>query len=267
MTKQSVRRKKKRNFFAVFRVVPRVGTGLLKILFLLTIIAVISLSFLMFYNYLIASPYIKLQNVEVKGLEKEIRQDLIHMCGLNRDLSLLDLNLNDLKQKMESHIWVRSVKVERRFPHTLIIHAEQQTPAAVVVMDKIYYMNQHGELFKEINDWEETDFPIITGISGQGETVREKLGKALCIMKILEPEKGLWSLKQLSEIHVKKDGDLSLYFGHLAAEIRLMCEDLASKVKGLKKVAQHLSQSGRIHQVRAIDLNHVDGALVSFRKG
>jgi hypothetical protein len=86
-------------------------------------------------------------------------------------------------------------------------------------------------------------------------------------MRTLESEEGLWSLDELSEIHVENDRGMSLYFSHLAAEIKVKCEDFASKMEGLKRVTEHLSQTGRIHQVTGIDLNHADGAIVSFRKG
>jgi hypothetical protein len=38
------------------------------------------------------------------------------------------------------------------------------------------------------------------------------------------------------------------------------------KMEELKKVAKHLRESGKINLVTQIDLNHVDGAIVSFKK-
>jgi cell division septal protein FtsQ len=189
------------------------------------------------------------------------------MGGLNSDLSLLDLNLNELKQKMEKHPWVRSVKLERRFPHTLTVQAEKEAPSALVLMDRFYYMNRYGEVFKEVSELEDMDFPVVTGVSKQGTGASRQLDRAVRIMRILESEAGLWSVNELSEIHVKKDGGASLYFNHLAAEIKLICDDLTVKMAGLRKVAEHLTRTGRIHQVTAIDLSHVDGALVSFKEG
>jgi cell division protein FtsQ len=168
---------------------------------------------------------------------------------------------------MEEHPWVRSVKLERRFPHSLVILAEKQIPSALVVTDKIHYMNRHGEIFKEVKDSEEIDLPIITGASLDILEDSEQLHRAARVIKILEAEKGLWSLSELSEIHLKRNRGMSIYFSHLAAEIKVTVEDLADKMDGLNKVAEHLSRTGRIHQVDRIDLSHVDGAVVSFRKG
>ncbi|MBW2118592.1 MAG: hypothetical protein JRH09_11830 [Deltaproteobacteria bacterium] len=60
---------------------------------------------------------------------------------------------------------------------------------------------------------------------------------------------------------------MSIYFNHMTAEIKLMSYDLQSKMEGLKRVAEHLRRTGRIHQVTSINLNRVDGAVVSFKKG
>ncbi len=267
LKKTAKKKKRKRDFPAVFSVIPRMGSGLIKVLFLFVFIAVISLSFLCCYNYLLASPYMKLEYVEVEGVDGEVRHDLVQMGGLNSNLSLLELRLDELKQRMEKHVWVRSVKLERKFPHTLIVRAEKESPSALVVLDKIYYMNRYGEIFKEVHGSEEMDFPIITGVSGQGAGSRDQLTKAANVMRVLEKEKGSWALDELSEIHVEKEGEISLYFKHLAAEIKLMSEDLSAEIAGLKKVTEHLRRGGRINQVTQIDLTHMDGALVSFKKG
>jgi cell division septal protein FtsQ len=267
LNKQSVKKRRgRKTTFAAFGVIRRVLPALLKAFAVVTVIAVISFSFLYFHHRLLTSPYIKLEHVDVKGVEGEIRDELIQMCNLDSELTLLALNLNELKQEMEKHPWVRSVKLGRRFPHTLVVQAEKEIPSALVVTDGTYYMNQWGVVFKKVNEFEEMDFPVITGVSKQESEAQEQLESVAHVIKILASQKRPWSLKDLSEIHVKKYGEISLYFGHLGAEIKT-CGDFESKMDGLKKVAKHLSKTGRIHQVTGIDLNFVDGAVVSFRKG
>jgi cell division protein FtsQ len=268
LSNQSIKRRRKgQGLFLVFGVITRIGLGFTKIFCLILAVAVLSFSFISIYHYLLTSPYVKLKKVRVTGVDKKIRHELFQMGGLNSEISLMSLNLKKLKKKMERHPWVRSVKLERRFPHSLIISAERQIPSALVVKDKIHYMNRHGEIFKEVKDSEDIDLPVVTGASRDILENREHLHRAARVIKILELEKGFWSLSELSEIHLKKNKDMSIYFSHLAAEIRVTVEDLAGKIDGLNKVAEHLSKTGRIHQVDRIDLNHVDGAVVSFRKG
>ena len=277
---QSVKKRGKRSIFESSGIIPRVGNGLLKVFVMFTVIAIISLTFLSVYHFFLTSPYLKLKRVDVEGVDRALRHEFIDACGLNSDLSLLALNLNELKQKMEEHPLVRSVRLERRLPHTLLVQVEKEQPWALVVMDKIYQMNQWGEIVKEVGEEDQLDLPLITGLSEQGPEIQEHLDKAAGIMRILESEEGLWSLNELSEIHMKREGGVSIYFSHLAAEIKLIDDlpaiasaqttrptDLTSKIDGLKRIAEHLRHSGWIHQVNGIDLNYVDGAVVSFRKG
>ncbi len=260
-----VKQKKRGNTFAVLGTIHRVGTGFLRIFLLFAVVTLISVGFVSLYHYLIASPYMKLEQVKVEGVDEKVRRELIQICGLHSDLSLLALNLNALQEKMKKHPWVRSINLERLFPNTLIVKAEKETAWALVVMDKIYYMNPWGEVFKEVEDSETMDLPVITGVSKQGSEIRKQLEKVTHLMKLLESEQGMWSLNELSEIHMNEYGGMSIYFNRISAEIKLACEDLTEKIEGLKKVTKHLAQTGRINQVIGIDLNQVDGAVVSFK--
>ncbi len=264
------------------RIIGRVGSGFLRVGLILGLLTIISMTFVCGYHYLLTSPYIRLDEVAVDGVDGEIKDALIQMCGVSSKLSLVAMNLNELKQEMEEHLWIRSVRLERRFPHTLIVEAEKEIPSAVVVMEGIYYMNRWGEAFKEVYDWEEMDFPVVTGVFTPESNMQAQLNRAACMIRVLESEEGLWSLKQVSEIHIDKDGGISLYFRHLPAEIRLTSDipaiacpiqieelgpDVKKKIDELKKLVKHLDQTGQIHQVKCVDLNYVNGAVVSFRKG
>ncbi len=66
---------------------------------------------------------------------------------------------------------------------------------------------------------------------------------------------------------MKRDGRVSLYFQSLPAVIHARSDDLPTKMGGLRRVLEDLRRNGRIHLVRAIDLDVKDGAVVSFKNG
>ena len=156
--------------------------------------------------------------------------------------------------------------MERRFPDTLIVEVEKEEPALLVLMNKFYYMNKQGELFKTISPKDEIDFPILTGLSPEDPDWKNKLIQTAKVLSVLKKEKDQWSIRNLSEIHLDKNGEISLYFNHMPAAIRIPGQNVASKMDALKQVAKHLSESGKIHLVTQIDLNHGDSAIVSFKK-
>jgi cell division protein FtsQ len=260
-------KKKERTWGRIWSFLGVIASGLLKVTSFLMVITVLSVCFLSLYHYLLTSPYMRLEQVDMKGADPKIRDELIEMCGLDAGQGLLSFQLHELKRKMESHPWVRTVKLERRLPHTLVVEVEKETPAALARMDDLYYVNRLGEIFKQVSKTDDMDLPVITGLSTDNLKAREELRQAMHVVSILAPEESPWSLSDLSEIHVRKNGAMSLYFSHMKAEITFMWNELDEKLDGLKKLAEHLNQSGKSEMVTRINLNYLDGAVVSFEKG
>ena len=170
------------------RVISGAGSAMLKISLLLVFVAVVSISFLALYQYLLSSPYMRLEEVQITGVEEELQAEIKELHDLDSSKSLLGINLNELKRDIEKHPWIRSVRLERRFPNTLIIDAERQEPLALALMDRMYYINRYGEIFKEIDGQDNIDFPLITGIPDDSATAREWLKNAVHVMDILKAE-------------------------------------------------------------------------------
>jgi len=250
---------------SIFRVISLVGTSFIKFSCLVIGLVVISLLFLSVYRYLLTSPYIKLEQVIVTGVDERVKSRLLKMSGLRSDLSLLAINLKALKQRLEKDPWIKSVELEKHFPHTLIIRAEKEKPCAVVAMDKLYYMDQWGKIIKEVDSAEEIDYPVITGVSMIKTDIEKKLKIAALVMNTFRSGKGLCSREDISEIHVKKAGTVSLYFRFLPAVVEAKADNLGVKMDKLKKVIEHLNRTGRIHMVRSINLDYRDGVVVSFK--
>ena len=247
-------------------IIRNIGSSVLKVFLFLSVLTAISLTFVMLYNYLLSSPYMKLAHVEIQGVDKSTKNELLQMCGLTSEQGLLSLKLGALKKRMEKHPWVRTATVERRFPDTLIVEVQKEEPVMLVLLDQFFYMNRQGRLFKPVSRDEEMDFPILTGLSKTDPGQKEKLDQTAHVLNVLKAQKDRWSLQNLSEIHLNKNGGISLYFNHIRAAIRISQHNLARNMEELKQVAKHLRKSGKINLVTQIDLNHVDGAIVSFKE-
>jgi cell division protein FtsQ len=267
LKQQQVKRKNVDRFSELWRRTCSVGSWCLKVSALLTGLAGISLLFVTLYSYLLTSPYIRLEHVEIAGVDEGMQKELQEMCSLNFDLSLLAIDVDEVQKKLEKHPWVRAVEVEKQFPHALLIRVEKEEPRALVAGEKLYYMNRFGKVFKEVGANEAVDLPVITGVSADELDRQKQVGFSMQVLQVLESQKEPWSLKNLSEIHVKKDGDVSLYFSFLPAAIKLRAQNLEPKMDELKRVVEHLNSTGRIHTVKSIHLNYGEGAVVSFKKG
>jgi len=266
LSKQSVKRRRSLNYFGLFRMLRLVSSFSLKMLCLFIGVVSISLLFLYLYQYLVSTPYIKLKEVVIEGVDDDLKHELIELADLDSELSLLTLNLNEMKKKMESHPWIRTVELEKSFPHLLRITAEKEKPFAIVALDRLFYMNRWGIAFKEIDYSDNKDFPIITGISSSDNNRGAYMKMAAGVLSVFEKDTGAWSINKLSELHFSNIDKIYLYSTVIPVVLKMGCSELALKKKELGKIIAHLKRSGQIHMVKAIDLNYTDEAVVSFRE-
>lgn len=244
-----------------------VGSCLAKFSCLAIGLVVISLLFVYLYGCLIKSPYLRLDELVITGLDEELKNEIQETCGLQGTLSLLEINLNVLKENIEKHPWVRRVELEKHFPHTLIIRAEREQIWALVSADRLYCLNPWGEIFVSAEDLGDLDYPVITGVGLEEDDGKELLQRAVEVLKTFEKQEAPWSLNELSEVHVKKNGTISLYFASLPLAIQVQGGELAESVDNLKRLVEYLKNTGRIPMVRGINLNYRDAAVVSMKKG
>jgi len=262
-----VKRKRGRFSSTLWKIVSLMSSSIFKFCCLIIGLIGISLLFLTIYQYLLKTPYIKLEHVVVTGVDEELKGELLDIAELRFDLSLLAINLNELKEKLEKHPWIRSVELEKRFPHTLLIHAKKEVPWAVVAMEKLYYMDRQGKIFKEVDSFDDVDYPIITGLSPESETQVKALKLAAVTLSALNSDMGKWYRENLSEINIKETGDIALYFRTIPAVIAMTPGELKIKGDKLRKVVEHLKRSGRMQMVRRINLDYGNGIVVSFKEG
>ena len=262
---QSVQRRHPRNYSGIFRMFKSLSLLSLKIIFLLTIVASISFLFIYLYQYLISSPYVKLKEVRIIGVDDKLKRELIEISDLDSEMSLLTIDLKAIKKKMESLPWVRKVELEKSFPNLLLVRVEKEIPFAIVVLNKLYYIDRWGVPFKELEYTDNKDFPVITGIPSGSAEKDHYMKLAAGILSAFESGKGDWSMDDLSELHFEKDESVSLYSTSTPLVLKMGYNKLALKKKELKRILSHLKKTGRMNMVKTIDLNYSDGAVVSFR--
>jgi cell division protein FtsQ len=264
---QTVRREKESIFAKFWKVVHFVVSCFLKFSCLVFVLALFSGIFVFVYDNLLRSPYVKLEKVVVIGVDESMRNELLEAAQLDFEASLFAINLDQVKERLEKHPWVKSVAVEKQFPHTLAIRVDKEEPWAIMAGEKLRYMNRSGRVFKEVEEGEPLDFPMVTGVPSDGEGMVKPVNTAVHVLRFLESEKGRWSMEHLSELHVRGDGSVCLYYSSLPFGIKIRADEVANRMEDLKKVVEHLNRSGRIHTAKGINLEYADGAVVSFKKG
>ena len=137
----------------------------------------------------------------------------------------------------------------------------------MVLNDGLHYFNRWGEVFKPVQEVDSVDFPIVTGVAVDEAATVNRLKRAVVVLDVLKAEGAEWSISNLSEINLKDEGGLSLYFRTMKVEVRLTASEAVSKMDEFKKIVAHLKSIGRFEEATLIDLNYEDGGVVSFKKG
>ncbi len=261
---QSVKRDRKRGFFLFKTRAGQLGFGLIKIFLFLVGLGGLSLALISGSQFLTSSPYFRLRNIVVTGVNDDLREELIKISGLKEGESLFSLDPAIIRRNIETHPWVRSVFLRKQFPHTLHIKAENEEPVAIVLLERMYLMDREGVIFKEFERDDSVDFPVITGLSTGGTrngAYLKGVASFLDALCLVDPR---LSVKSLSEIHVEEDGALTIYFNQLPFKVFFGKDGFIRKIHSLTDIIRHLRTAHRLYQVRSIDLNYRDSGVVAF---
>ncbi len=267
MTKQAAKKRNSHLLSKAWQVLCWMGSSLIKVSCLLVCLMMISMLFLAGYQFLLHSQYIRLERVEITGVEEATKRELLEMSGLRSDMTLLAVNLRTLEHNLQHHPWVKSVTVEKQYPHTLKVKAVREQPWAVVSAGGLFYVNREGDVFKEVELSESVDLPVITGDFDHEEQRDLHLRLAAHVLEVLERRGKGWMREEISEVHLRNAENVSLYFRSLPAIVQVGMPDLEKKIGDLNRIVEHLRETEQVKQVTGINLHYRDGAVVSFRRG
>ena len=263
--RQKVRAKRKTRIWSLMARV--LGSAFIKVAILVTVIVVLSAVFIYCYQFVLTSPFFSLRRLEITGVGGQEQRRIAQLCGLRKGQNLLALKLNKIRERLEKDPWIRKARVERQLPDTLYISVVREEPWAIVLGDKLYYMNRWGEIFKEVGYRESVDFPVITGLSDLGSEAGQELRAVASLIGAIKQRRGAIGVGSLSEVHIDDTGHLSLYFKGLPFEVQMATTGVELQLAKLRRLVRHLRQTGRIDQASRIDLGYSGGAVVSFRTG
>lgn len=204
------------------------------------------------------------QKVEVQGIKRLSREEIISLTGVTIGQNLLTLRLKTIGQQVSSNPWVGSVKVQRFYPGTLSISIQERQPVAVINMGLLYYLDTNGEPFKPLNLGDALDFPVVTGFQEEqlnADPISTRLAlKTACELLDALKQHGLFILADVSEIHYDGAHGFTLYTTSGALPIKIGNEDFDNKLLRFARIYQNLmtQQPG----LQYIDLDYSDRIVV-----
>ncbi|MEW6348211.1 MAG: FtsQ-type POTRA domain-containing protein [Thermodesulfobacteriota bacterium] len=222
------------------------------------------------YVVVVNLPYFTLQRVEVSGTKRLSTQEVIESAQIESGASLLTVDIADLARRLETHPWVRSASVYRRFPGTLLIEIHERRPKAILAAGKLYYVDEEGEFFTRRTLGDGADLPLFTGISGEQlgsrpSEVRELIRSGLALLGLMEKSGSDLKPAVLSEIRIDLNDGLTA-ITRAGKVIVFGKEDIDGKLKRYNRLREHLVHARKWPGARLINLDFEDRALVRWGK-
>jgi len=220
------------------------------------------------YQYFQRSVPLNVGEVNIMGCMNTAESELVSLANVDFKANLANLDLREISSRLAKHPWVEKAKVKRDWSRrALIIEVQERIPQALILLDDLYLVDRHGEVFKKAEPRDQLDFPVLTGLGtrevmGRDPQAVNLVGQALELLGILGQKK-IFTPRDVSEIHLSKQNGLTIFTLKGGVPIRLGSGGLADKIDRLEKVLPDLQP--KIKEVEYVELNYPRKVVVKMR--
>ena len=159
---------------------------------------------------------IKLKKIVITGQVTLRDEQIISALGIRTGQSLFGYDVNDAQIKLAKLGQVRSVRIMRLLPSTLLVEIKERVPFARWLHDgKMHLIDKDGTVLRDITGEKHASYPLVTG---------EKAGDRVAqLIRVLSSHKALAGRIKMAEwvgqyrwtLHAKSGARIKLPAGHL----------------------------------------------------
>lgn len=153
---------------------------------------------------------LEVQRITVKGLTQTNHDELLGAVGPVIGSSILHLDLDAARARVEELGWVRSAAISRLLPNTIHVSVREREPAAVWQLSgALHLIDQNGAVIRDVGAYEYANLPLIVG-AGAPEAAAGVLaalrgepalwGHASALIRVSERR---WNLRTKSGVDIK----------------------------------------------------------------
>jgi cell division protein FtsQ len=216
--------------------------------------AVLTCAFIYVYSYLLSSPYFAIRETSVRGLNELTEKDILTLADVKSAQNLLAVNKTAIEKRVGDNPWVKNIYVGRELPDRLVLELKERQPLALLKNKNDFYLvDTEGSLFKKINQHDEVDLPVITGVDKEEKTKQAFFYSALDLLKMLQGNRKYSYIGTISEVNVDELFGLSL-LTERGLYLKLGTDGFEDKLGNLKAVMADLEKKGMAKGFLCIDL-------------
>jgi cell division protein FtsQ len=226
-------------------------------------IAVLCLTFIYAYSYLLSCPYFEIKETSVRGLKELTEKDILLQAALKPRQNLLALNTGGVASRISANPWIKNIYVGRELPNRLVLEVRERIPVALVKQaSNFYLMDSEGVVFKKLGKGDEVDLPILTGFNSEEKDKSRLLLTTLNLLKRLSASGRYNYLGSISEVHMDEVFGLS-FLTDSGLYLKLGKDDYENKLNQLNVVMTDLDKRGLGKGYICVDLCDVTKITIS----
>jgi cell division protein FtsQ len=128
----------------------------------------------------------RIEAVHVEGASPQAQADILRASALKPGAPILDEDLGALRQRVAGVGWVKSVRIVRLLPDTLVISISERSPMAVWQFHgRARVIDDGGHLIGEADPGRFPDLPLVVG-GGANQEAREVLSLLRSRPRVME---------------------------------------------------------------------------------
>ncbi len=230
----------------------------------LVAVFVLSSVFVLGYRYLITTPYLRINSVEVKGCKWLEPKKVKKISGLHPGQNLLAVNLKKIRKKIEQNPWVSSVVINRVIPDEIVIEIEEKRPFAMVRFgdNSFYLIDEKGDLIvpvKVSDRYWSNEYLVVTGLNREKVMEKGRIPREACeqikqFISMSEANYSWFRPRDIKEVRWSRLDGLTISFGKGPVVIKLGKGEFSLKFLMLRRVLGEISRRNIEGQVKEIDL-------------
>jgi cell division protein FtsQ len=210
------------------------------------------------HRYALTSPRFMIREVVVEGRQRTTEAELGKLAGIQVGANIFTVDTRQAEKRLLDNPWIREAKVWRELPGKLRVQLSERDAAAVAVVGgHLYLVTRMGETFKEVENGDPYDLPLITGISAQS-LGRDRAGEVSRIRTALEVLSTYGKLAPsrvhpAEEVHLTEGGQVVLTVGKSGITLHLGKGPWTKKLLMADRVLGKTAAQGRTPGIVFLD--------------
>lgn len=221
-------------------------------------VSVLSLCVLSLY-YFSQSQFFALKRIDVRGLAKQNRNEVVRVSGLTVGMNYFRLDVKQAEERLRSLPLIEQVEVRKSFPNAVIITIKEREPHALLCVNGGFWViDKKGYCLQRLSGT--LSLPVITGLVPDSLTPGERVSRKQLLQAVLAALDGEVQY-YLSEINMNSEDNLIAYSRDGIPILLGTAERLPQK---LRLSVSFVKTMGDAEEIDYIDIRAVEAPAVKY---